>query len=106
MRWLVALISDTGMRLAEASGCTSMLEGGQGHPTRDIKPHPCVIKDQRQSEASASGSAALRASQRNQGKMRHQAMPSLGILTIGSVEPTQPPTPSISGCRLTSVTTL
>ena len=41
MRWLVALISDTGMRLAEAAGLHSDdLHLDEGVPYVDIRPHP------------------------------------------------------------------
>ena len=41
MRWLVALISDTGMRLAEAAGLhTDDLHLDEEVPYIDIKPHP------------------------------------------------------------------
>ena len=41
MRWLVALISDTGMRLAEAAGLkTEDLKLNQEHPHITLKPYP------------------------------------------------------------------
>ena len=55
MRWLIALISDTGMRLAEATGLhVDDLKLDEDIPYVDIKASPmAVIEDQRQSEASA-----------------------------------------------------
>jgi site-specific recombinase XerD len=42
MRWLIALISDTGMRLAEAAGLhIDDLKLDEDIPYADIKPHPC-----------------------------------------------------------------
>jgi integrase len=57
MRWLIALISDTGMRLAEAAGLhIDDLHLDEEVPYVDIKPHPWrSLKDQRQSETSAFG---------------------------------------------------
>ena len=41
LRWLVALISDTGMRLAEAAGLkTSDIHLDDDHPYIDLKPYP------------------------------------------------------------------
>ena len=41
MRWLVALISDTGMRLAEAAGLhTDDLHLDDAVPYVEIRPHP------------------------------------------------------------------
>lgn len=42
MRWLVALVADTGMRLAEAAGllCEDIVRDDEGHYTVRIAPHP------------------------------------------------------------------
>ena len=41
MRWLIALISDTGMRLAEAAGLhVDDIKLDEDIPYVDIKPHP------------------------------------------------------------------
>ncbi|WP_370161854.1 DUF6538 domain-containing protein [Limimaricola soesokkakensis] len=42
MRWLVALVADTGMRLAEAAGllCEDIMQDADGNFTARITPHP------------------------------------------------------------------
>ena len=45
MRWLIALISDTGMRLAEAAGLhVNDIKLDEDIPYVDIKPHPWRIQ--------------------------------------------------------------
>jgi len=41
MRWLIALISDTGMRLGEAAGLLKEdIKANEPFPHIDFKPHP------------------------------------------------------------------
>ena len=91
MRWLVALISDTGMRLAEAAGLkTEDLKLNQEHPHITLKPYPQrSLKTKASERVIPLVGASLWAAQRIVASVKVNFV-FLGIPTLNPATATQP----------------
>ena len=93
LRWLVALVSDTGMRLAEAAGMTrdDFVTGEDGALFARIRPHPWRRLKTKGSERDVPLEGEARwAAQRILDQQTSSSSPSLGTTRPTRPTPTQP----------------